>query len=42
MDLLDLMIEIERYMNRKGLKGSETTVDELIESMSVSLDGLEE
>jgi hypothetical protein len=42
MDLLDLMIEIERYMYREGLKGDEITVDELIENMSKTLDGLED
>jgi hypothetical protein len=42
MDLLDLMIEIERYMNRQGLKGDEITVDELIENMSTTLNGLED
>lgn len=41
MDLLDLMIEIERYMYREGLKG-EITVDELIENMSTTLNGLED
>jgi hypothetical protein len=42
MDLLDLMIEIERYMNRQGLKSNEITVDELIENMSTTLNGLED
>jgi hypothetical protein len=42
MDLLDLMIEIERYMNRQGLKSNEITVDELIENMSKTLNGLED
>jgi hypothetical protein len=37
MELLDLMIEIERYANRNKLDTDETTVSELIASMADSI-----
>ncbi len=40
MMLLDLALEIERYLVSKGLKASETSVNELLEVLTE--DGLEE
>lgn len=37
MELLDLMIEIERFCERKGLNTLETTVSELTSEMAISL-----
>jgi hypothetical protein len=37
MGLLDLMIEIERYMARNNLSASVTTVSDLIEHMGYHL-----
>jgi hypothetical protein len=38
MELLDLMIEVERFMYRKGLNAYETTVSELVAEMGASLE----
>jgi hypothetical protein len=37
MELLDLMIEIERFADRKGLNSYKTTINELIKEMAAEL-----